>query len=89
MSVFDGRVPSMQTASCMRTASWRQRVSGDQCNQGIALEPHATTLIVRHLLETDLEKGLRLRVVRRRDGQEMETTSVDAVSPGSVTEGWR
>ncbi|MBW3577624.1 MAG: hypothetical protein KY462_07800 [Actinobacteria bacterium] len=53
------------------------------------LEPHATTLIVRHLLETDLEKGLRLRVVRRRDGQEMETTSVDAVSPDSVTEGWR
>lgn len=44
------------------------------------LEPQATIRVVRHLLDTDVEAGVRLRVVRRRDGHEMETSHVEAVA---------
>ncbi|MDP9023347.1 MAG: hypothetical protein M3N57_11775 [Actinomycetota bacterium] len=40
------------------------------------LEPHATTEVVRHLLDTDVEAGVALRVVRERDGEEMRTVTV-------------
>lgn len=40
------------------------------------LEPQATTHIVRHLLDTDVDHGIKLRVTRRREGEEMQTIAV-------------
>ena len=40
------------------------------------LEPAATTAVVRHLLETPVEEGVRLLVRRRLDGEKTHTLDV-------------
>lgn len=40
------------------------------------IEPAATTAVVRHLLDTDVQAGLRLLLRRERRGEEMHTIDV-------------
>lgn len=46
------------------------------------LEPDATTDVVRELLRTGVDEGLRLQVTRELDGHEMRTVDVQPVGPG-------
>ena len=44
------------------------------------LEPAATTNVVRELLATSVDEGLRLEVVRERHGHQMHTVGVQSVA---------
>lgn len=46
------------------------------------LEPAATTQVVRELLRTGMDEGLRLQVVRGLDGHEMRTVEIQPVRTG-------
>lgn len=41
------------------------------------LEAQTTMRIVQYLLDTNVDKGIKLRVTRRRHGEEMETTALE------------